>query len=151
MIDRLPVTIALSSMLATATGFPVGRGRMPAGITKPPYYVLYSITATTSGAPMSDLNEDAAFVYQVTSVSGPAPARPNSIGTSDQTELMADRARKAILGRDPVTGLWLHPLVVTGAKVYGRSPDDTEPGGTSEPNDAIMNYVQRFKLDLTTT
>lgn len=149
MIDRLPVTIALSTMLATATSFPVGRGRMPTGVTKPPYYVLYSITATPSGAPMTDLNEDASFVYQLTAISGPDPTRPNSFGTADQTELMADRARTAILGRDPATGLWLHPLTVPGAKVYGRSPDDTEPGGTSEPNDAIMNYVQRFRLDLT--
>ncbi|MFG2677053.1 hypothetical protein [Streptomyces sp. NPDC048445] len=148
MIARLPVTMALSALLASATGFPVGRGRKP--LADPPYYLLHSVTAVYSGAPFSDLHEDTALIYQVTPVSGPDPDVPDSHGVADQAELMADLARKAVLGRDPVTGLWLHALAIPDANVIGRSPD-AEPGGSSDPTDAIMSYVQRFRLDLTAT
>lgn len=147
MIQRLPVTMALSALLASATGLPVGRGRKPESAI-PPYYLLYAVPASVSGAPFSDLNEDATLVYQVVSVSGPDPSDPDSHGVADQAEWMADKARTAILGRDPVTGLWLNPLTITGAKVIARSLD-TEPGGTNDPSDAIMSYVQRFRFDLT--
>lgn len=147
MIDRLPVTMALSALLTSATGLPVGRGSMPTG-KNPPYYLLYALPADVSGAPLADEHEDAAFVYQVTSVSGPDPSRPDSHGVADQAEWMADKVRTAILGRDPATGLWLHTLTIPGAKVIGRSLD-VEAGATNDPADAIMSYVQRFRLDLT--
>lgn len=147
MIERLPLTMALSALLVTATGKPVGRGRQPLGAV-PPYHLLYPLDATTSGAPFSDLNEDATFVYQITSVSGPDPADPDSFGVSDQSEWMGDKVRKGILGRDPATGLWLYPLEVPGVKVVCRELD-TEPGATNDPSDAIMSYVQRFRFDLT--
>jgi hypothetical protein len=149
MIDRLPVTMALSTLLASATNLPVGRGNKPAGVN-PPYYLLYAIPAELSGAPLADEHEDASFVYQVTSVSGPDPAKPDSRGVADQAEWMADKARTAILGRDPATGLWLRTLTIPGVKVTGRSLD-VEAGGTNDPADAIMSYVQRFRLDLTST
>ncbi|MFD5899167.1 hypothetical protein [Streptomyces sp. NPDC060366] len=147
MIARNPFTIAVSTLLAQASGFPVGRGRRPTGVN-PPYYLLYSITTDLAGPELADLNEDLTVIYQVTAVSGPDPSRPNSYGVADQAEIMADKARTAFLGRDPVTGLWLHTLTVPGIKVYGRSLD-TEPGGTNDPADAIMNYVQRFEFNLT--
>jgi hypothetical protein len=149
VIERLPVTMALSALLASAAGFPVGRGSKPPN-SAPPYYLLHSITAVYSGAPFSDRNEDASFTYQVTPVSGPDPDVPDSHGVADQAEWMADRARTAFLGRDPATGLWLHELVIPGVKVMGRGPD-VEPGGTSDQSDAIMSYVQRFRFDLTST
>lgn len=147
MIARLPVTMALSALLASATKLPVGRGAMPSD-TDPPYYLLYALPADVSGAPFTDRNEDASFVYQVTSVSGPDPMRPDSRGVADQAEWMADKARAAILDRDPETGLWLRELTVPDVRVIGRSLD-TEPGGTNDPSDAIMSYVQRFRFDLT--
>ncbi|WP_399553815.1 hypothetical protein OG473_39780 (plasmid) [Streptomyces anulatus] len=147
MIARLPMTMALSALLASATNLPVGRGSKPSNAT-PPYYLLYAMPATLSGAPLADEHEDASFVYQVTSVSGPDPSKQDSRGVADQAEWMADKARTAILGRDPVTGLWLRPLTTPGVKVIGRSLD-TEPGGSSDPADAIMSYVQRFRFDLT--
>lgn len=147
MIDRLPVTMALSALLASATNLPVGRGSKPPSIT-PPYFLLYAMPATLSGAPLADEHEDASFIYQVTTVSGPDPTKPDSRGVADQAEWMADRARKAFLGRDPATGLWLHPLTIPGAKVTARSLD-VEAGGTNDPADAIMSYVQRFRFDLT--
>ncbi|MCX4606844.1 hypothetical protein OG402_41185 [Streptomyces anulatus] len=147
MIARAPVTMAFSALLASATGIPVGRGRKPSG-NHHRYYLLHSIGATYSGAPYSDLNEDATFVYQLTPVSAPDPTRPDSHGVADQAEWMADKAREVAYGRDPATGLWLHQLVIPGARVMGRGPD-AEPGGSSDPADAIMSYVQRFRFDLT--
>ncbi|MFW3477342.1 hypothetical protein [Streptomyces microflavus] len=76
MIERAPVTMAFSALLATATGIPVGRGRKPAG-NHHRYYLLHSITATYSGAPFSDLNEDASFIYQLT----PFPVRTRNAPT----------------------------------------------------------------------
>ncbi|MEU5660076.1 hypothetical protein ABZ802_31335 [Streptomyces sp. NPDC047737] len=147
MIARLPVTMAVSALLASATNLPVGRGSKPAGVN-PPYYLLYALPAELSGAPLADENEDASYVYQVTSVSGPDPTKPDSRGVADQAEWMADKARTAFLGRDPVTGLWLRTLTVPGVKVTGRSLD-VEAGGTNDPADAIMSYVQRFRVALT--
>ncbi|MFF2411859.1 hypothetical protein [Streptomyces sp. NPDC058092] len=149
MIARLPVTMALSALLTSATGIPVGRGSKPAD-TAPPYYLLHALPATYSGAPFTDANEDSVLVYQVTSVSGPNPATPDSHGVADQAEWMADIARTAILGRDRATRLWLNELTIPSVKVIGRSLD-TEPGGTNDPADAIMSYVQRFRFDLTST
>lgn len=149
MIDKRPVTNAFATMLATATSLSVGRGKMPTTVPRPHYYyVLYSLTTDLSGPELADLNEDLSLVYQVTSVSGPDPDEPDSAGTVDQAEWLADKARKAVLGRDPNTGLWLHTLTVTGAKVMTRALD-TEPGGTNDPADAIISYVQRFRLGLT--
>lgn len=146
LIERLEVTLAVAAMLATASGFPVGRGQKPQD--EPPYYLLYSAPMDLSGAPFTDLNEDASLVYQVTSVSGPSTAVISSAGYLDQVELMADRARTAFLGRDPITRRWINPLTVDGFRNIGRSLE-TEPGGTSDPSDAIISYVQRFRIDWT--
>lgn len=153
MIARRPVTKALAALITTATGKPCGIGEIPSPVAPatrvdPPYYILYSLDADTSGAPFADENEDASFVYQVTSVSGPDPAIPDSRGTVEQVEWLADAARAGILGRDPTTGLWLHPLVIAGANVMCREPD-AEPGATNDPGDAIISYVSRFRFDLT--
>lgn len=148
MIDRRPVTNAFVTMLATGTQLPVGRGKAPAGVTVPPYYVVDSLTTDLSGAPLADDNEDAELVYQVTSVSGADPARPESSGALEQAEWMADKARRVVLARDPGTGLWLHAFTVPGHKVIRRRLE-TEPGGTNDPADAIISYVQRFRFNLT--
>ncbi|MEU1908358.1 hypothetical protein [Streptomyces hygroscopicus] len=146
MIEKRLVTNALASLLGAATALPVGRAAMPA--VGPPYYVLTPVDISTSGAPYTDANEDMSLVYQVTCVSGPAPDRPASTGTLEQAEGMADKARTAILGRDPVTGQWLHPLTIPGASCMCRELE-TEPGATSDPADGIISYVQRFRLGLT--
>lgn len=146
MIARRLVTNALATLLTSATGLPVGRGRTPGG--KLPYYLLYSVDTTVHGPALADTLDDATIVYQVTSVSGPDPAVSGSAGSLEQAEWLADKARTAVLGRDPATGLWLHTLPVSGTKVMGRSLD-TEPGATSDPADGIITYVQRFRFDLT--
>lgn len=146
MIPRLPFSLACAALLRDVSGKPVGLGRHP-GVA-PPYYLQYALPAVRSGAPYSDLNEDAAFVYQITCVSGPDPTKPESHGAAEQAEWLADRANEAFLGRDPSTGLWLHDLSAPGIKVMGRSMD-VEAGGTSDPGDAIMDYVLRYRFDLT--
>lgn len=148
MIRRRPVTNAVASLLGTVSGLPVGRGKAPVGDPNPPYYLLYAMPLEVSGAPFADEHEDASIVYQVTSVSGPDPAHPDSSGDLSQTEWMADKAREAFLTRDPATGLWLHQITIPGVKNWRRSLE-TEPGGTNDPADAIIGYVQRFRFDLT--
>jgi hypothetical protein len=153
VIERRLVTNTVASVLVAATGMPVGVGKLPPspdGTTDviPPYYVLYALPLTLSGAPLADMNEDASVVYQVTSVSGPDPRVPQSTSAEDQAEWMADKARTALLGRDPVTGLWLHNVAPAGWKTMCRELD-VEPGADSSAGDAIISYVQRFRFDLT--
>lgn len=145
MIRRRAVTTALKTLLES-TGRPVGLGRMPQ--SPPPYYILYAVDTSVSGAPFADDNEDLSVVYQVTTVSGPDPTVQSSTGVLDQAELWADKARETILRRDPSTGLWASALTVAGARVMCRELE-TEPGGTSDPSDGIISYVQRFRFDLT--
>ncbi|MFF6903510.1 hypothetical protein [Streptomyces hydrogenans] len=147
MIERREVTHAVAAALAAGSGKPVGRGAIPPG-GEPPYYLLVAVSTTLSGPPLADENPDMSVVYQVTAVTGPAPSTPGSYAVAEQAEWMADKARTVLLGRDPNTGQWLHPITVTGATVYGRHLD-TEPGGSSDPSDAIIDNVQRFRFDLT--
>ena len=145
MIKRRAVTAALKTLLES-TGRPVGLGRMPQA--QPPYFILYDVDTSVSGAPFADDNEDLSVVYQVTTVSGPDPATQGSAGALDQAEFWADKAREAVLSRDPATGLWVTALTVAGARVMCRELE-IEPGGTSDPADGIISYVQRFRFDLT--
>ncbi|GAA2770240.1 hypothetical protein XF35_39890 [Streptomyces platensis subsp. clarensis] len=147
MIEKRAVTNAVLALLAETTGLPVGRGRLPAGAGLR-YYVLYSLDTAVSGPPLADEHDDLSVVYQVTSVSAPDPAKPGSAGSAEQAEWLADKARTAFLARNPATGHWLHDLPVPGAVVMTRELD-TEPGGTNDPADAIMSYVQRFRFTLT--
>lgn len=153
MIQRRLATAQIAAILAAHSGKPVGRGRIPSapdGTTAvvPPYYILYSLPLSLGGAPYADMNEDAYLIYQVTGVSGPDPTVPQSTGAVDQAEWLADKARDAFLGRDPATGLWLHPIVLAGWSCMGRGLD-TEPGADSDAPDGIISYVQRFRFDLT--
>ncbi|WP_416520007.1 hypothetical protein [Streptomyces achromogenes] len=145
MIKRRAVTAALKTLLES-TGRPVGLGKMPQA--QPPYFILYDVDTSVSGAAFADDNEDLSVVYQVTTVSGPDPTVQSSTGSLDQAEFWADKAREAILRRDPDTGQWATALTVAGARVVCRKLE-TEPGGTSDPTDGIISYVQRFRFDLT--
>jgi hypothetical protein len=153
MLERRLVTDQVAEILTAASGKPVGRARIPTaadGVTpvEPPYYLLYAMDAAVDGAPFADESEDATVVYQVTSVSGPDPDVPNSTGDQSQAEWLADKARTGLLGRNPATGAWLHPLTVPGYQCMGRGLD-TEPGAVATPGDGIISYVQRFRFDLT--
>lgn len=152
MIEKRLVTNWVAQTLAAASGMPVGRGRKPTDDAAPPYYLLYSVDTSVSGAPLADQSEDASLVYQITSVSGPDLDVAQSTAAQDQTEWMADKARATFLARDPATGLWLHPLTVPGVSCTTRALEvewGGVPGGTSEQESAIMTYVQRFRFNLT--
>ncbi|MFD8516600.1 hypothetical protein ACFV27_37350 [Streptomyces antimycoticus] len=151
MIEKRLVTNALAALLGAATALPVGKGSIPrtaTGFKAPPYYVLTVVDVTADGAPYADEHEDMEVVYQVTSVSGPVPGQSGTYGTLEQAEGMADKARTALLGRDPATGLWLHDLGIPDVSCACRELE-IEPGATNDPADGIISYVQRFRLGLT--
>lgn len=149
MIDTRTVTDSLIALLAAASGKSVGKGRRPDGVEElSDYYIVYFITRTTTGAPFSDLNEDAELTYQVTSVSGPDPTDPASYGTQDQLQWLDDTARRAILGRNPANGAWLHAMSISGARVTGRRAAG-EQGESPDAADAIMSSAQRFTFSVT--
>ena len=143
MIERRPITAALAVLLATATGKPCGTGtlpRTPAGATvAPPYTVLQPLDFDVSGAPFTDLSEDAEAIYQVTCVAT----------TTEQAEWLSDRVRKGVLGRDPVTRQWLHPIDVPGVACRSRE-SESDAGTDNTPGDAIVSYVIRFRIAFTT-
>lgn len=146
MIKTRVFTNGLLEMLATGSGKPVGKGRRPDG-NPSEYYILDRVDRQTDGAPYTDLNEDATLVYQVTSVSGPDPGDPDSYGTQDQLEWMEDKVREVILGRNPATRAWLHPLAPSGIRVMARMPE-VEAGGTPDATDGIMSSYSRFAFKL---
>jgi len=149
MIDTRTFTDALIAMLAQATGKPVGEGRRPDG-NPSHYYIVHFITRTTYGAPYSDDNEDAELIYQIGSVSGPDPETPDSYGTQSQVQWLDDRARAAILARDPVTRAWRNPLPLPDGKVIARR-ESAGAGETPDASDAIMSSAQRFAFTATST
>lgn len=150
MIDTRPFTKAFVAMLATVTGKKVGEGRRPDDVGLSHYYIVYFITRTSDGAPVTDLNEDATLTYQITSVSGPDPTDPDSYGTQDQLQWLDDKARRAVLERNPTTGRWLNDLTAPGIKVMARAHAG-EAGETPDPSDAIMSSAQRFTFTVTST
>lgn len=149
MIDSRVFTKALAAALAAGTGKPVGRGRRPDG-NPDHYYILYRVDRDTGGAYFTDLNEDATLTYQVTCVSAKNVGLPDSFGTQDQLEWLEDKAREVILGRHPVTRVWLHDISVPGIRVLARRAD-VEAGGTPDPTDGIMSSASRFAFDLSST
>ncbi|WP_329492525.1 hypothetical protein OG618_37160 (plasmid) [Kitasatospora sp. NBC_01246] len=143
MIARLPVTRALAALLAAATGRPCGVGALPrtdAGAPEAlPYCVLHPLPWDVQGAPFSDRSEDASALYQAVCVAE----------TTEQAEWLADRVRAAVLERDRVTGRWLHQLdLQPGVTCRGRSID-IDAGTEQAPGDGIVDYMIRFRLDLT--
>lgn len=149
MIERRTVTNALAALLGSATNLPVGRGVLPTSTANATaYYVLTPLDSTLSGAPYADTNEDLSLVVQVTSVSAPDKSRPGTVGTLEQAEGLADKARAAFLARNPSTGQWTNPLAVAGVRCMCRELE-VEVGAMNDPADGIISYVQRFRFDLT--
>lgn len=140
MINRAPLTPAVRTMLAAATGRPCGVGGLPLVDGKPaplPYSVLYPLGGVVDGAPFSDASEDAHLIYQVTIIAA----------RIDQGEWLADRARRAFLGRTPAGG-WEQPLGVPGLIVWAREPVVDEGADPSATGD-VVTWVQRYQLSAT--
>ena len=153
MIARRIVTLAVKELLEDVTGKPVGIGSVPIDPATgkpfpPPYNLLYSLGWTTFGSPLADLREDAVATYQVTSVSGPDPAKVDSRGTVEQVEWLADKTRIGVYARPASDRGYVNPLNIPGVTCTLREPD-AEPGATDAPEDAIITYVQRIKFHLT--
>ncbi|MGW2585887.1 hypothetical protein ACWCYZ_31980 [Streptomyces virginiae] len=137
MIDRAPLTPAVRTMLAAATGRPCGVGGLPLVDGKPaplPYSVLYPLGGPVDGAPFSDASEDAHLTYQVTIVAA----------RTDQAEWLADRIRRAFLGRT-LAGGWEQPLSAPGLSVWARELVVDECADPADTGD-VVSYVQRYQL-----
>ncbi|MFK8851256.1 hypothetical protein [Streptomyces sp. Ac-502] len=153
MIARRTVTAAVAQLLAQATGKPVGQITVPINPSTgkaypPPYTLLYPLDHTTDDRTLADAHQTAVTVYQATCVSGPDPAKPDSRGTAEQAEWLADKARTAMLAR-PADGSpgYANALNLPGVSCYRREAD-IEAGATSDATDAIITYVIRFRLYL---
>nr|WSZ21140.1 hypothetical protein OH837_49320 [Streptomyces canus] len=154
MIDREPVTQGFQALLASLTGFPVGRRAVPLDETgepvPPPYTLLYPLDRVDADNTLADNNKGAVADYQATFVSGPAPGLPDSRGGDEQTQFLADRGWKVV--ERPANGGpgYAHTLNV-GAGVGCWRREAREAGGTSDPNDGIMTSVIRYRLYLEKT
>ncbi|WP_406260390.1 hypothetical protein OIA45_19615 [Streptomyces chartreusis] len=143
MIDRAPVSKALQHLIVKATGRPCGLGALPLVNGKPaevPYTVLYPLGGPVGGAPLTDASEDAELVYQLTSVAS----------RTDQAEWMADRGRRAVLGRAP-SGRWLCPLEVPGVGVWGRELEGDAGTDATASGEGIVTSSQTFRISATST
>lgn len=152
MIARQAVTKAVAQLLTTVTGKPVGYATVPinSGTGRPyppPYTLLYPLDHATDDGTLGDQHATAEALYQATFVSGPDPTQPDSRGTVEQAEWLADKARTGVLTRADVGAPgYANPLTVPGAVCYRR--EATDAGATSDPNDAIITYVIRFRFCL---
>lgn len=151
MIQRLPVTQGLQALLASLTGKPVGLRSVPLDAkgspVQPPYTLLYPLDRNDDTATLADNQRAAVLDYQATFVSGPTPGVPNSRGGDEQAQQLADRGWKVV--ERPADGSpgYLHALNV-GAGVTCWRREAREAGGTSDPGDAIITSVIRFRLFL---
>ncbi|MGW0014584.1 hypothetical protein ACWDVX_33150 [Streptomyces tendae] len=151
MIQRLPVTQGLQALLASLTGKPVGLRSVPLDAkgspVPPPYTILYPLDRTDGTATLADNQTAAVLDYQATFVSGPTPGVPDSRGGDEQAQWLADRSWKVV--ERPADGAsgYMHPLNVgTGVNCWRR--EAREAGGTSDPGDAIITSVIRYRLFL---
>jgi hypothetical protein len=154
MIQRQMVTKGFGALLATATGKPVGFGKVPINSATgqpypPPYTLLYSLDHVSSDGTLADKGAAAVSTYQATFVSGPTPGVPDSTGTLEQVEWLADKARTGVMAR-PASGApgYVNAITIPGVNCFYREAFDA--GGTSDVNDAILTSVIRFRLHLQT-
>lgn len=148
MIQRRPVTTALQTLLASLTGYPVGKATVPLDSAgrpvPPPYTILYSLDDTDTTNTLADDSRAAIYDYQATFVSGPVPGQPDSRGGLDQAEWLYDRGKKVVERHADGSGGYQHPLEIPGAHCYRREAHGA--GGTSDAQDAIITAVIRYRL-----
>jgi len=154
VIDRLPVTDGLTALLATLTGRPVGRRTVPLDDNghpvQPPYTILDPLDRLDDDGTLADNNKAIVVGYQATFVSGPTPGVPDSRGGDEQAQWLADKGWKVV--ERPADGSpgYAHTLNAgDGVDCWRR--EAREPGGTRDPNDAIITSVIRYRLYLVKT
>jgi len=154
VIDREPVTQGFQALLASLTGFPVGRRTVPLDANgdpvPPPYTLLDPLDRVDADNTLADNNKAAVADYQATFVSGPVPGNPNSRGGDEQTQFLADRGWKVVERPADGSSGYTHALNV-GAGVACWRREAKEAGGTDDPNDAIITSVIRYRLYLAKT
>ncbi|MEW1658822.1 hypothetical protein [Streptomyces sp. NPDC093707] len=134
------LSLAVQTMLGTATGRSCGYGTAPTASSLPtgtatPYSVLYPVGSTSDGPPFGDASTDARIVYQITSVAT----------TAEQAEWMADKVRAGMLARTTLG--YTYPIAAAGYAVMCRELDKEE--GVSVAS-GVYSYVQRFAIEVTT-
>ncbi|MBC9717809.1 hypothetical protein H9Y04_35290 [Streptomyces sp. TRM66268-LWL] len=138
-LPRLPLTRALRTLVADATGRPCGLGVLPRGpdgrAADFPYAILDSLPGEFSGPGFADWHADVSWSYQVTSVGERA----------DQVEWLADRVRSALVDR--VDGRWRYALAPPEMRVIDR---ELSVDGAGDPVDGTagdtVTYIQRFTI-----
>lgn len=154
MIDRRPVTKAVIELLELVTERPVGERTVPidpetGSPYPPPYTLLDPLDHLSDDNTLADRHTTAVSGYQATFVSGPVPGVPDSRGGGQQAQWLADRGRKVIQRRTDGAPGYQHPLNIPGVHCDRR--EAREAGGTSDPNDAIITSVIRYRFFLEET
>ncbi|MFF6866640.1 hypothetical protein [Streptomyces ardesiacus] len=151
MIDRLPVTDGLVQLLETVTGRPVGRRTVPLDAqgraVTPPYTILYPLERVDDTNTLADDQRATVLDYQATFISGPTPRDPDSRGGDEQAQWLTDRGWKVVERHADGRPGYMHPINVGPGVVCWRR-EAREAGGMSDPNDAIINSVIRYRLFL---
>lgn len=142
VIDRMPVTTALISLLTNMAGaFQVGNHSVPDGATFP-FIIVWSIAGGgMSGPPLGASHSDASFVYQVDSVSD----------TPQGAEMLAARVRDTVIGRSAAGGYSAAIQQPVGVVVHDRIGDGGAAGIIVEgdrPNE-VYTVPERFLLSAT--
>lgn len=154
MIKRLPVTRGLQELLATLTGYPVGRRTVPLDDSgrpvPPPYTILYPLDRNDDDNTLADNGKAMVADYQATFVSGPRPGEPDSRGGDDQAQWLADRGWKIVERPTDGSPGYLHALNA-GPGVGCWKREAREAGATGDPNDGIITSVIRYRLHLQET
>lgn len=153
MIERRAVTEGVIALIASLTGKPVEERTVPidpdTGLpVPPPYTILDPLDHTTDDATLADRHTTAVSDYQATYVSGPTPGQPDSRGGGEQAQWMADRGRRVVQRSTDGPG-YEYPLTIPGVNCWHRQA--REAGGTSDPNDAIITSVIRYRFFLEET
>lgn len=137
---RRELNDSLRTLLATATGRPIGVVRAPyknsdvTQVADVPYAIIYPIVGGNfSGSPLFHPEEDAAFTYQVTSVGL----------RDDQAEWMADSVRVGLLGRGS-DGNFVNAMTVPNMTVVMREP--TGPPGGLTVVDRIFQVAESYRI-----
>jgi hypothetical protein len=144
VVDRAPVTAWMAQVIAAA-GLPVGVNDLPAGAALP-YLVVADVDGGEQwGPPLGSAAAAVGLVFQV-----------DAIGRrQDQARALADRARRAVLGRAASGGWAVDPDPPAGLRIVHRDFDGGTPDGSPTPEGTDPNRVwtaqQRFRIQVETT
>lgn len=154
-LPRLPMTKALRTLIADATGKPCEIRRIPQTpkldpATKEPlvpevltpvlapFTILWPLYTTYRGPGLSDAHADAVWTYQaqVATLRG------------DQAEVFRDKVIRGVVGLT-ADGSYAYPLEVDGMAVMLRELDTENSDGAGEPLAGVVSVDVRFNIHVT--